>query len=100
MAAVTVDQDAAQTHLAHLAGGDLERSAVGVGRCLASDRARHPVNDDAERGESDFQSLVWRNAAATQRVVDVDKATRNRYSDIPNSACSVEQSSGLWCAPE
>jgi hypothetical protein len=71
-----------------------------VRRCLASDRARHPTNDDAERGESNFQSLVSRNAADTQRVVDVDKATRNRCSDSPNFACSVGQNSGLWGAPE
>jgi len=36
MAAMAVDQDATQAHLAHLAEGDLHRSAVGVWLCGAS----------------------------------------------------------------
>ena len=41
VAAVAIDQDAAQPHLAHLAEGDLHGSAVDMRRCGASSRTRH-----------------------------------------------------------
>lgn len=41
MAAVAIDQDAAQPHLARLAKRDLHGPAVGMRRCMASSRTRH-----------------------------------------------------------
>ncbi len=41
MAAVAIDQDAAQPHLAHLAKGDLHGTAVNVRGRVASRRTRH-----------------------------------------------------------
>lgn len=41
MAAMAVDQDATEAHLAHLAKGNLHLPAVGMRRCVASDRTGH-----------------------------------------------------------
>jgi hypothetical protein len=74
MAAVAVDQDAAQAHLPHLAEGDLHRAAVSKRGRVASDRAGHSTKDDAGRAESNYQSLGPRSARGLLRVVGVDNA--------------------------
>jgi hypothetical protein len=55
-AAMAVNQDAAQAHLAHLAEGDLHLPAVGVRRRVALG-ARHVAIEAPCRRESNYQSL-------------------------------------------
>jgi hypothetical protein len=44
MATMAIDEDAAHSHLPHLAEGNLDRPAVGVRRRVAADRSRHATN--------------------------------------------------------
>lgn len=74
MPAMAVDQDAAQTHLAHFAESDLERPAVGTGLCVAS-RARHAAIKGRRRRESNYQSLGVRNASGLLRVAVAEKSS-------------------------
>ena len=70
MATVAIDQDAAQTHLAHLAEGDLERPTVGVG--VAADRTRHAAIETQREPESNRRFLASRNDHETLPVVGVE----------------------------
>ena len=56
MPAVAVNQQAAQTHLAHLAEGDFQRAAVGMRRCRAWRSGMAPPKRGA--GESQLFELV------------------------------------------
>ena len=87
MAAVAIDQDAAQAHLAHLAERDLHRPAVGVRGRMAANRAGHSANHDAERAESNYQSLGPRNARELLRIVGVEKL---------QEATSLRPWQGVW----
>lgn len=76
MTAMAIDQDAAQAHLAHFTKRDLELSAVGVRRRVASGRAGHPAIETRRGRESNCRLLVARNADELLRVVGVDKQGR------------------------
>lgn len=75
MAAVAVDQDAAQAHLAHLAERDLERPAVGMSWRVASDKARHAAIETRRRPESNYRLLVVQSARQLLRVVGVEDSS-------------------------
>ena len=97
MAAMAIDEHAAQAHLAHLAKGDLDGATVSKRGRVASDRARHGAIETRRRPESNYQSIGPRNAHEPLRVVGVENARtsgRKRLSIYRNFSCSVGQNSG------
>ena len=80
MAAMAIDEDAAQAHLPHLAEGDLDGAAVNVRGRVAAGRAGHAAIETRRRPESNYQSLGSRNARELLRVVgaSVPRSRRRR----------------------
>lgn len=80
MAAMAIDEDAAQAHLPHLAEGDLDGAAVNVRGRVAAGRAGHAAIETRRRPESNYQSLGSRNARELPRVVgaSVPRSRRRR----------------------
>lgn len=76
MAAMAIDQDAAQAHLAHLAERDLDRAAVGRRWRVAADRARHACIGARRGPESNRQSLGSRSGTSTLSIGDVENTSR------------------------
>ncbi|MEH2485403.1 hypothetical protein [Bradyrhizobium sp. AZCC 2230] len=72
VAAMAIDQHAAQSHLSHLAEGDLELPAVGVRRRVAL-VAGHAAIEAVRRPESNCRLVVAQNARELLRVVGVEK---------------------------
>ena len=72
MAAMAVEQDATQAHLAHLAKGNLDRAAVSVSRRVTSNWAGHAVMKAAARPKSKSRSVAGRDGMDLPPVVGVD----------------------------
>jgi hypothetical protein len=71
MAAMAIDQHAAQAHLSHLAEGDLHRPTVGVSWRVAF-LTRHDAIEALRRRESNCRLMVVRSARELLRVVGVE----------------------------
>ncbi|WP_210161920.1 hypothetical protein [Bradyrhizobium diazoefficiens] len=97
---MAIDQDAAQTHFAHLAERDLERPAIGVRLRVASDRARHAAIEAGRRPESNYQSLGPRNAREILPAVGVDKQAAGPLPSVdPSQRLPVVHGEPLAMSP-
>lgn len=92
MAAMAIDEDAAQAHVAHLTERDLDRPAVGMRWRVASDRARHAAIETRRRPESNLRFLAAREIREPLPVVGVEKLMRTTYFGVVSLWLCLEES--------
>ena len=90
MPAVAVNQQAGQTHLAHLAEGDFQRAAVGMRRCRAW-RSWHGATEARRGRESTFR--------ANQRPA-IFRISRKRRNRVPPDIRALNSSNLRVHLPE